>query len=889
MARTLIFLQNARRCLLFNGRLNLLFVPSSSASLSKLAGSQNNRRCHATGSRFTRSFCTTSVNLEVSLSHPTFMVWSSNTGVGKTLVSAGLASSILLLETKPSNPLNVQYIKPVQTGFPIDSDSRCVYQKVSEIFHHRRPSRSIFASNHVLKASEPALEGLVGVRTEDCTSGSIDGFRDLGLYEERELRVPGSVHEGSKLMCKTMYAWKQPISPHLAVERESAFVSDSVLLQSLQQNLLFQTREKDAFGKCQLWNIVEIAGGVASPGPSGTLQCDLYRPFRLPGVLVGDGRLGGISGTISAYETLKLRGYDVAAIILEDNGLSNEESLLSYLHNRLPVLVLPAIPRDLSDNLMEWFGKSWDVFGSLHSILVDDYTKRMGRLHEMSKKAGTIFWWPFTQHSLVPEETVTVIDSRSGENFAIHKVKKDSNYEFISHQFDACASWWTQGPDSTLQMELARDMGYATARYGHIMFPENVYEPALHCAELLLLGVGKGWASRVFFSDNGSTSIEISLKMAFRKFASDHALFCPSQLKSVEGTEFKVLALNGSYHGDTLGAMEAQAPSPYTGFLQQPWYSGRGFFLDPPTVFCSNEHWNLCLPQVFLPYKLNGEVPAFSSREEVFCGSRDSSELAGNYSNYIHQQLSLYRGSKNCASIAALIIEPVIHGAGGMHMIDPLFQRVLVRECRNQGIPIIYDEVFTGFWRLGVESAAEFLGCVPDIACFAKLMTGGIVPLSVTLATEAVFDAFKGDSKLMALLHGHSYSAHALGCTAAAKAIQWFKDPHMNPNIIATGNKKLRELWDCEMVSKLSSHSAVKRVVSLGTLCAIELKAEDSGYGSLYAISLVRQLREDGVYMRPLGNVIYLMCGPCTSPQVCYQLLSKVYRRINELGASAGA
>ncbi|CAN6831923.1 unnamed protein product [Brassica oleracea] len=192
-----------------------------------------------------------------------------------------------------------------------------------------------------------------------------------------------------------------------------------------------------------------------------------------------------------------------------------------------------------------------------------------------------------TQHKLVPEETVTVIDSRCGEKFSVYK---GSGNDSITQQFDACASWWTQGPDPAFQAELAREMAYTAARFGHVMFPENVYEPALKCAELLIDGVGKGWASRVYFSDNGSTAIEIALKMAFRKFCVDHETL----LEFSEGKDekkhivVKVLALRGSYHGDTLGAMEAQAPSPYTGFLQQPWYTGKGLFLDPPTDILFN-------------------------------------------------------------------------------------------------------------------------------------------------------------------------------------------------------------------------------------------------------------------------------------------------------------
>lgn len=438
-----------------------------------------------------------------------------------------------------------------------------------------------------------------------------------------------------------------------------------------------------------------------------------------------------------------------------------------------------------------------------------------------------------------------------------------------------------------LQIELSRDMGYAAARYGHVMFPENVYEPALECAELLLEGVGKGWASRAFFSDNGSTAIEIALKMAFRKFLFDHGMLMDLSKGEIAENfiELKVLALQGSYHGDTLGAMEAQAPSSYTGLLQQPWYSGRGLFLDPPTVFMHNGAWKLALPERMQSQSVKAEDICFSTRDEIFYQSRDCSSLASSYFAHILQQLSLQTGLGGFSHIGALIIEPVIHGAGGMVMIDPLFQRVLVKECKSRNIPVIFDEVFTGFWRLGVESSAELLRCQPDIACYAKLMTGGIIPLSATLATSAVFDTFVGDSKLKALLHGHSYSAHAMGCTAAAKSMKWFKDTKTNANLAPNG-RVLRELWDKDLVHQISSHPTIDRVIALGTLFALELRAQGSnaGYDSLYAGSLLKNLREDGIYMRPLGNVIYLMCGPSTSPQICLELLEKLYARLEEFG-----
>ncbi|KAJ0772923.1 putative dethiobiotin synthase, Adenosylmethionine--8-amino-7-oxononanoate transaminase [Helianthus annuus] len=744
--------------------------------------------------------------LSHTLSHPIYTIWSANTGLGKTLVSAGIAAASVA-----SPPSKLVYIKPIQTGYPLDSDAAFVYRKIPQILHRRNPNLTLTASNQTLNVSIPAAKVKIG----DNFSDSRNGFGEFGFCEE--MKVGEGVGEGSELICKTIYAWNEAISPHLASEREGALVGDEEVLVLLKKCLEIGVGSE---GQGSVLSLVETAGGVASPGSSGSLQCDLYRPFRLPSILVGDGKLGGISGTISAYESLTIRGYDVVAIVLEDHGLENEVPLLSYLRNRVPVLVLPSIPKDPLDNLMEWYDESQSVFDSLKGIMLSSYEKQMYRLHEMPKKAQEIFWWPFTQHKLVPQEKVTVIDSRCGENFAVHKVK---DHDYITQMFDACASWWTQGPNAALQIKLAREMGYTAARYGHVMFPENVYEPALQCAELLLQGVGKGWASRVFFSDNGSTAIEIALKMAFRKFLADNKLLMdlPHYNTDESNIELKVVALNGSYHGDTLGAMDAQAPSPYTGFLQQPWYTGRGVFLDPPFVSMCDGVWKIAVPKKMHYEDVILEDTSFNSRDQVFNRSRDDSKLASIYSTYISQELLPSSGSTKCSYAGALIIEPVIQGAGGMLMVDPLFQRILVKECKNRKIPVIFDEVFTGYWRLGVEVFCSRVTFLPTrYSLFAKLMTGGMIPLAATLATN----------DLNALLHGHSYSAHAVGCATACNSIKWFKDSQTNPNLVP-GQNLLRELWDAELVRKISFHPAVQRVVSLGTLFALELKVEDNDAG----------------------------------------------------------
>jgi len=222
-----------------------------------------------------------------------------------------------------------------------------------------------------------------------------------------------------------------------------------------------------------------------------------------------------------------------------------------------------------------------------------------------------------------------------------------------------------------------------------------------------------------------------------------------------------------------------------------------------------------------------------------------------------------------------------------MRLIDPEFQRALADVCLVRRIPLIVDEVFTGFWRLGAPSGASMLGISPDIACYAKLLTGGIVPMALTLASDAVFRAFEGDSKEYALLHGHSYTAHPVGCAAAIQALEAFTNPSLNSNVCTPhvegrclrsgactapcGN--LHSQWNSEAIAELSHRPDLERVISLGTLLVVELKSSEAGYTSNAAAGVIEGLRKRGVYARPLGNVVYIMVTPMTDAQRCDHLL----------------
>lgn len=644
------------------------------------------------------------------------------------------------------------------------------------------------------------------------------------------------------------------------------------------------------------------------------------------------------------------RTRQAAVVLLSDARLGNVESLRAYLADRrVPVITLPEIrphsgkvspTSGLELHLEEWLERSAEPFAEIRGALGDFHATLRSARARAPARAQQMFWWPFTQHQNVDPGHVTVIDSRCGDDFLVYEPAAPPALRPL---FDGCASWWTQGVSTEHHGTLARGLAYAAGRYGHVMFPENSHGAALQAAERLLGAVGDPWASRVFFSDDGSTAIEIALKMAFRKALQQAGRSADDLLQSETAPlDIHVLGLTNAYHGDTLGAMDAVPPSVFNRTQFPAWYKGRGLFFDPPTAALVKGTWTVTLPDSEGWGGGLGKAPMsmpMPSRDHLFDWTvRDASPLAETYRAHIRARIDAHgSGSTTPPPVfGALILEPVLQGAGGMVFLDPLFQRVLVQEARRRGIPVIFDEVFTGLYRLGVASAWRLLGEQPDIACYAKLLTGGSVPLAATVTSEAIFALFKDKSKLNALLHGHSYSAHALGCQAASAALALLSNPATNPNFrpkptaregettddapsLQASCKDFRggrccaeaadpgyalefcacraaegtvgDLWDPTRVAALSMLPSVARALSMGSVCAFEMHVGGAGggYASSGAAEIVRGLRAAaGVYARPLGNVVYLMAAPMTPRARCDAILGALEELLRKAGSGRG-
>ncbi|GAA5906316.1 uncharacterized protein JCM6883_005512 [Sporobolomyces salmoneus] len=788
--------------------------------------------------------------------------------------------------------------------------------------------KSIFSTG--LVRASLALGERVGY-LKPVGTGSGDGDDELHLQK---------FAPKAKTAC--LFHFDEPVSPHLAVERAEAggegagsklkAPTDREFAQavgSYARSFAGQTTGQ----RSSLY--IESAGGVHSPTLSGTSQLDAFRPLLPPTLLIASHALGGISTTISAYESLLLRGYDVdAVLVFREAYYANHEYFSKWFGERgikvgvvdQPPQQVPSAEED-AKNLEAYYSTlEGEPLQPIIESLQQTHLQRIKTLETAPRRTLDSVWWPFVQHGLVKnEKDVMVIDSAHGDTFSVFS---DSNStpsaavspvlppstqksspsspstssspqtSLLNPVFDGSASWWTQCLGHS-NPELTLAAAHSAGRFGHVMFPTATNLPALNLAERLLSTVGQGWANRVFFSDNGSTGMEVALKMALRAFADRE------ELNKEERKRIAVLGLKGSYHGDTIGAMDACEGGVYSERVE--WYEGRGYWLESPSIRIEKGK--------VVVTGTGGRTTTYETLQEIYDVDRRVKEdpLAQVYREEIESDLE-ERLAKGDIKFGTLILEPVIMGAGGMIVVDPLYQRTLIDVVRTNrklfpsvpsssytpssptatptpvwtGLPVIFDEVFTGLYRLGRQSASSFLGTStkPDISCYAKILTGGLVPMSVTLASDAIFKSFLGENKVDALLHGHSYTAHAVGCGVANKTLEilermeekqdgeWNKaKEEWSTSTVSTlsststsTSDPVWSLWSSSFVHSLSSHPRISGTLSLGTVLILHLSSTSSGYTSTASESFLRRLRTqskeglfEGIHARPLGNVVYFM------------------------------
>jgi len=332
----------------------------------------------------------------------------------------------------------------------------------------------------------------------------------------------------------------------------------------------------------------------------------------------------------------------------------------------------------------------------------------------------------------------------------------------------------------------------------------------------------------LFFSDDGSTAVEVALKLAVQHF---------SNLGRPEKCE--IVALKHGYHGDTAGAMSVSDDSPFT----DPFRTMRYPVHRVHSAYCYR-----------CPLGLRRET----------CHTECVGELQ-----------KLLEDRADC--IAAVIVEPLLQAAGGMIVHPVEFLQKVRALCSKHAVLLIADEVLTGFARTGKMFACDLAGVTPDLMCLSKGITGGFLPLGATLCSERVAGAFHSENRMHTFYHGHSYTGNALACAAANASLRIFDDEPVFDRIarIATIH--------AERLEQLRKYAAVGDTRQIGTIGAIELRTDDAGYLSAMRPKLYRFFLERGALLRPLGNVVYVLPPYVISPDELHRFWDVITEAVEAL------
>ncbi len=400
-------------------------------------------------------------------------------------------------------------------------------------------------------------------------------------------------------------------------------------------------------------------------------------------------------------------------------------------------------------------------------------------------------WHPFTQEALDPQPV------------RIERAQGVYLYTSDGRQFlDAISSWWVNIHGHAHPL-IAAAIAEQARTLEHVIFAGFTHAPAEELAERLRKVLPPAM-KHMFFSDDGSTAVEVALKMAVQYW---HNIGNPAKRK--------IVALDHAYHGDTAGAMSVGADSTFVAAFSDMRFP----VFRAPSAYCFHcpvgKQRDTC------------NIDCVEPLEELF--------------------------ARHHSEIAAIIVEPLLQGAGGM-IVHPVEFLQRVRDlCTRYNVLLIADEVLTGFGRLGKMFACDLAGVVPDIMCLSKGLTGGFLPMAATVCNEEIHAAFRSADRSRTFFHGHSYTANPLGCAAGIASLKIFDTEPVFERIADI--EKIHK----QHIAKYKVHPAVADVRNIGTMLAVELKADDAGYFSTLRPRLYDFYLSKGVLLRPLGNVVYVL------------------------------
>jgi len=415
-------------------------------------------------------------------------------------------------------------------------------------------------------------------------------------------------------------------------------------------------------------------------------------------------------------------------------------------------------------------------------------------------------WRPYTQMATAPPPLPVV----RGEG--AYLVTADGR-----RLLDGISSWWVN-IHGHAHPRINRALAEQAARLEHVIYAGCAHEAgarlAAELAERAPAGLG-----RVFYSDDGSTAVEVAMKMAYQAWR-----------HRGEPRRNLFVALDDAYHGDTFGTMAAGGVAVFHDTFRDLLFEVR--HVSTPVSARREEHGD--------------DLEAVLERE----GDR----------------------------VAAVIVEPMLQGAGGMIVLPADFLARVRELTARHGIPLIADEVFTGFGRTGKFFAVEHAGVVPDLMCLSKALTGGYLPLSATLASEEIYEAFLSRDRGRTFFHGHSFTGNPLACAVARESLALFEEENRLARV-----GELERLF-AERLEPLSHLPAVAEVRGIGGMAAVGLAPRgEGGYLDELGPKLYDAFLDRGFLLRPLGNVIYFLPPYVVTDEECHRVFDAIGEVVSTL------
>ena len=399
----------------------------------------------------------------------------------------------------------------------------------------------------------------------------------------------------------------------------------------------------------------------------------------------------------------------------------------------------------------------------------------------LSERDLAVIWHPYTQMKTA-QPPIPIV---RGEGTCVFD---EDGKKYI----DAVSSWWVNIHGHS-HPYIAQKVAEQLTKLEHVIFAGFTHPGAVELAERLLAILPDN-QKKAFYSDNGSTAIEVAIKMCLQYWHN----------KGEQRT--KILAFKNAYHGDTFGAMSVSGRSAFTAAFDSLLFEVE--FIDLPN-------------------------------------DSNIDSLKSQISNLKSQ-------------LACFIFEPLVQGSAGMIMYEAQHLEALMAHCKQEGVLLIDDEVFTGFGRTGKSFGCNHVKTQPDIMCFSKGLTGGTMAFGLTTCTQEIYDAFLSDDKTKTLFHGHSYTANPVACAASLASLDLFLDPSTQANIdrIVARHQAFAE--------SIKDHKRIANYRQTGTILAMEWETgNNTSYFSNLRDKLYHFFLDKGIILRPLGNIIYILPPYC--------------------------